>query len=270
LAREPRCGSGPVRVEAHRTPNSELVEGSNHPCLVTGRELLQDSVMRPATSLSLIALTLACGCSAAVAPPPSPPGASPESPPPPKPAERVRLGYEHLRASRYAQAETEFSAVTAGDQLGLARLGLAEVYLMTGRYEDAFDLASAARAVGAPVADGAALQARALRRAGKLAEAESVLREVADVEAAHAARVLLGELLIEEGRREEATAPLMRVIADYNSDVIKDDDAAGLALVGRAAHLLRSPEDANEVTSPPCCGEPSSFSRSTIPVTPKK
>src|SRR5690606_30123692 len=44
----------------------------------------------------------------------------------------------------------------------------------------------------------------------------------------------------------QAEAALMSVIGDYNDDVIKDDDGQGMALVGRAAQLLRSPEDANE------------------------
>ena len=202
--------------------------------------------MRFTAPVLLLASTLACGCAPA-APPHSPPApTSQESKPPPSPAERVKLGFEHLRASRYAEAEEQFSAVTSGDQLAAARLGLAEVQLMTGRYQDAAQTALAAGEAGAPPAQVAPLRARALRAQGKLAEAEAVLREVARLERAHGARVLLGEILIEEGRREEATAPLMKVIEDYNADVIKDDDAEGLALVGRAAHLLRSPEDAND------------------------
>ena len=228
----------------HPTFSSRV--GSKHPLLATSPSLPQDVVMRPAPVLALLALTLAGACSPAVAPAPVPPAANPEAPPPPKPAERVRLGYEHLRASRYAEAQAEFAGVTSGAQLGLARLGLAEVELMTGHYADAADTAGAAGVAGAPPEQVAELQARALRLHGKLADAEAVLREVADRENAHAARVLLGELLIEQGRRDEATDPLMRVVSDYNSDVIKNDDGANLALVGRAAYLLRSPEDANE------------------------
>ena len=38
----------------------------------------------------------------------------------------------------------------------------------------------------------------------------------------------------------------MTIIDDYNNDRIKSDDGDGLAMVGRAAYLLRSPRDAND------------------------
>ena len=63
------------------------------------------------------------------------------------------------------------------------------------------------------------------------------------------ARLLLGEILIELGRRKDARAPLLALIEDYNEDRIDARDGRALALVGRAAHLLRSPRDANEAFS---------------------
>jgi tetratricopeptide (TPR) repeat protein len=57
---------------------------------------------------------------------------------------------------------------------------------------------------------------------------------------------LLGEILLEQGRRGDAEAPLMTLVEDYNADRIRKDDAKSLALVGRAAYLLRSPRDAND------------------------
>lgn len=59
------------------------------------------------------------------------------------------------------------------------------------------------------------------------------------------ARLLLGTWLIETGRRKDAEPHLLSVVEDYNNDAIADADAEGLALAARAAHLLRSPKDAN-------------------------
>src|SRR5690606_28038821 len=44
----------------------------------------------------------------------------------------------------------------------------------------------------------------------------------------------------------EAEPVLMTLIEDYNEDRIDPSDGRGLAMVGRAAHLLRSPHDAND------------------------
>ncbi len=58
-------------------------------------------------------------------------------------------------------------------------------------------------------------------------------------------RLALGELLIQTGRRTEAE-PILRSFADdYDTDAIGADDADGLAMVGRAMHLLRHVKDAN-------------------------
>jgi tetratricopeptide (TPR) repeat protein len=48
-----------------------------------------------------------------------------------------------------------------------------------------------------------------------------------------------------EGRSKDAEAPLLEILDDYNRDVVGSADAEGLAMVGRAAFLLRSPKDAN-------------------------
>ncbi len=48
-----------------------------------------------------------------------------------------------------------------------------------------------------------------------------------------------------KGRRADAAEPLHKIIEDYNDDTITRQDAEGLAQVGRAAFLLRSPKDAN-------------------------
>jgi len=154
---------------------------------------------------------------------------------------------EHLERSRYAQAEAAFRAALKGSERAAAALGLAEVLLTTGRYQEAQRFADQAAAAGKThAADAAALAGEALRRQGRLAEAEARVRKVESDPNARAARLLLGEVLIEQGRRQDAEAPLMRLIEDYNGDRIAKTDARSLALVGRGAYLLRSPRDAND------------------------
>ena len=59
-------------------------------------------------------------------------------------------------------------------------------------------------------------------------------------------RLELGALLIRAGRRADAEPVLMEFANEYNSDAIGSGDAEGLAMVGRAMHLLRHAKDANE------------------------
>ncbi len=160
------------------------------------------------------------------------------------PLEKAR---EHLKRSRYGAAEAAFRRIRGGAERGPALLGLSEVLLTTGRYEEALRAADQAAAAGkAHAPEAAVLAGEALRRQGKMKDAERRLRAVESDAQARAGRLLLGEILIEQGRRAEAEAPLMTLIEDYNADRIGKDDARSLALVGRAAYLLRSPRDANE------------------------
>jgi tetratricopeptide (TPR) repeat protein len=168
----------------------------------------------------------------------------------PAPVPPLAAAKDHLEASRYAEAERGFRAELAGKNRVAATLGLGETLLATGRYAEASELA---RSLDDPAeatrAARAALEGRALVRQGKLADAEKVLRAVETLEPAHDARLLLGELLIELGRRKEARAPLMALIEAYNNERFSPERGHELALVGRAASLLRSPRDANEAYS---------------------
>ncbi|MGH7329110.1 MAG: hypothetical protein ACREJX_12235, partial [Polyangiaceae bacterium] len=87
-----------------------------------------------------------------------------------------------------------------------------------------------------------------LFHSGKREDAIKMLEAVppAQTYASRRASLMLGEFKIETGHRADAESALMRIIADYNSDAINSKDAPGLALVGRAATLLRSPKDANK------------------------
>ncbi len=163
------------------------------------------------------------------------------------PADLLKSGQEALRASRYAEAEKSLRAAARGPERAAALAGLGQAQLETGHYADALATAKQLERAGKAAApDAAWLTGAALSRQGKLADAVAALSKVQQVPEARRARLLLGEILIEQGKRSDAEAPLMTLVEDYNSDRIGEDDAAGLAMVGRAAYLLRSPEDAND------------------------
>lgn len=104
-----------------------------------------------------------------------------------------------------------------------------------------------ARGAGAQTGD-AATQARALAAQGKLDQAIALVqaRKTAPGVEGRRARLALGELLVRAGRRAEAEPVLMTFADDYNNDVITSQDAEGLAMVGRAMHLLRHPKNASD------------------------
>jgi tetratricopeptide (TPR) repeat protein len=129
----------------------------------------------------------------------------------------------------------------------LSPLDRAEALIAKGHYAEGVDLLRGPnRFQGTDRLRAAWLEASAERRAGNLRDAERTLRGVTGEPDARDARVLLGEILIELGRRADAREPLLTLVADYNDGKIGASDGHGLALVGRAAYLLRSPRDAND------------------------
>ncbi|HEY2514821.1 MAG TPA: tetratricopeptide repeat protein, partial [Polyangiaceae bacterium] len=155
-------------------------------------------------------------------------------------------GLDALRTSDYARAERELSAVHGADAPA-AQIALARTYLTTGRYGDAERVAKQA---GGSVSDkvmAANVRAEALFDVGKVAEAIKLLEANKDAAGVpgRRARLLLGEYRIASGHRADADDPLMKIIQEYNDGTIQSTDAESLMLVGRAAHLLRSPKDAN-------------------------
>lgn len=127
--------------------------------------------------------------------------------------------------------------------------------LLTGRGEAAARLA---QEQGSPEGGPTnhhllALGAEALRRRGRLEEALNLLDRApprADSGALLPGELevplLRGEILLESGRRDAAGEALLLVIEAYNQGRIAETDGRALAVVGRAAHLLRSPHDAND------------------------
>ncbi|HEX4338227.1 MAG TPA: tetratricopeptide repeat protein [Polyangiaceae bacterium] len=149
-------------------------------------------------------------------------------------------------ASRYAAAEQSFRAMLSPSE-PRARLGLVQVLLITGRY--ALAASTAEDTVGAPpnvALELVRIRGEAFRRQGKLAEAEKILASAAGDPAARAVRLLLGEVMLEQGRKKDAEPVLMTLIDEYNKDAVSPKDGATLALVGRAAQLLGSVPDAND------------------------
>ncbi len=195
---------------------------------------------RRLVSAALCCVAVACsGAPAPSARPPNQPSVAK------KPSREALLadGQKALAQSHYQRAEKLLREAIAQGLRGPAELALSEVLLRTGRYAEA---AASAGAATAAAPERALIVAKALRRQGKLGEAEQALRAVEKDPNARAARLLLGEILIESGRRADAKEPLLSLINDYNEDRVKDDDAAAMTLIGRAAYHLRSAKDANE------------------------
>ena len=151
-----------------------------------------------------------------------------------------------LEASDYDAAEKALGAIKGGEEAG-AKVGLAELAFLRGKYEDADKLASQVNGPAGPKANAVHVKARVLASTGRRQDAIRLLeanKSAPGVEGRRL-RLLLGELLLEKGKRTDAEAVLMTIVADYNSSAITNTDAEGLAQVGRAAHLMRVPKDAN-------------------------
>jgi cellulose synthase operon protein C len=147
----------------------------------------------------------------------------------------------------YAGALKELEAVKSGPERGAALIAKARLELLQGKYADAAKTARAAAALGKDVKLHAApVEAEALAAQGKVKEAIDVVKDLEGEDGAHRARLVLGELLIRSGKRGAASLSLRKIAEAYNDDTISDRDAEGLSIVGRAAHLLRSAQDANQ------------------------
>ena len=184
-----------------------------------------------------------CGAPASAQKPPAAPekGAAPK---------KIKGLYESallaLKKGDWARAQTLLQEVKGRDK-PQAELKLAELFLLTGRYEEV-----EARLSDENSGAGDLLRAEAFRRRGKIEEAKARLSAPRKglLPVTLARHVALGELLLEEGKRTEAEAVLMKVIEAANRDQLnalsETDRALAWGSVGEAAHLLRSPEDAND------------------------
>lgn len=148
-----------------------------------------------------------------------------------------------VEASDYEAAEAALTQIAGADQVEALAL-LARTQFERGKWDEA------EKTLGRVTDRGRATiqRARLLRARGKAADAIKLLEgQKLSGAQAREANLLLGELLIEVGRRADARVPLMDVIGEYTD--MPNTDAEGLADVGQAAHLLRKPKDANQALS---------------------
>jgi tetratricopeptide (TPR) repeat protein len=153
----------------------------------------------------------------------------------------LAAGTAALAKSDYATAEKELAKASGAD----ASLALARTMLEQGKLAEADKHAQAA--LGAQKVRATTIRAQILAAQGKLQDAIKLLETVKTGKGADVrrARLVLGEYLIAAGRRSDADDPLHKVVDEYNDGSVTNTDAVGLAEIGRAAFLLRSPKDAN-------------------------
>jgi tetratricopeptide (TPR) repeat protein len=155
-------------------------------------------------------------------------------------------GLAELEASTYDAAEKSLSAIKGADE-AMAKAGLAELAFVRGNYPEAERLAGQVGGSAAAKAKATLVRAKVLEATGRRGDGIRLLEAQKGAPGAEGRkiRLLLGELLLAKGKRNDAEPVLMTIIGDYNSGAITNTDAEGLALAGRAAHLLRVPKDAN-------------------------
>lgn len=160
----------------------------------------------------------------------------------------LETALQAIERSDWGDAERRLSALTSsGKDRAASWLSLARVQLKTGRYAEAAESAKRATSLDKKLRiEALPVQAEALSRRGKIDEAIRLLEALEREPAALRARLSLGELYLQTGRSAEARGQLLTLIDAYNDGTIRKTDAEALALVGRAAHLLRSARDAND------------------------
>jgi tetratricopeptide (TPR) repeat protein len=147
-----------------------------------------------------------------------------------------------LAKGDYAEAEKFLKTVSGKDRTD-ALVELARIQTLQGKYSEAD---ATAKLLGG--ANGALIQANILFHTGKRDDAVKLLQanQNAAGMAGREVRVMLGDFLIQTGKRADAEVPLMTLPNDYRADNIKDEDAVGMTLVGRATALLRAWHNADD------------------------
>jgi tetratricopeptide (TPR) repeat protein len=156
-------------------------------------------------------------------------------------------GLHAARATDYSAAEKALIAVGGADRPA-ALLALSRIMLEQGRFVEAERYAAqAAAGGGGQRLTALALRGEILAAGGKVDAAIQLLESDKDRAGVGGRRVrlVLGDLLIRTGRRADAEPILLKFADEYGSDAIASTDAEGLAMVGRAMHLLRHVKDAN-------------------------
>src|SRR5579864_2006783 len=170
-----------------------------------------------------------------------------QTPLPGAPGAALSTALEAAHASNYETAEKALLTVGGVDRQS-ALLALGRVMHEQGRFAEADRYASQAASFGGAQRFVAlALRGEVLAAQGKVDDAIRLLEPGKDATGVggRRARLVLGELLIRAGRRGDAEPILLKFADEYGSDQISSRDPEGLAMVGRAMHLLRHVKDAN-------------------------
>jgi tetratricopeptide (TPR) repeat protein len=204
--------------------------------------------MRRAVCLAVIAsLSFAAEASAQPLRPQPSASASATAPvaSPPAPG-TIASALDAARTTDYARAERELLAIKGADT-ATAQLALARIMLEQGRFADAEKYAKQAEATTKKL-EALAVRAQVLATTGRTADAIKLLDPHKDAAGIGGRRVrlLLGELLINTGKRSDGESVLMKFADEYGDDTINAQDAEGLAMVGRAMFFMRSAKDANK------------------------
>lgn len=156
---------------------------------------------------------------------------------PARAADPLGEGRRALKEGRYAEAGPLLTDALVGPTRAEALPLLAELALITGRTDDALQLAGQAEEVPGLEAPAAMLRARALQAVGRYEEALAALRQATKLDPElRRARLELGELLLYLGRKQEARPLLERLVA--LDDRRAHSSAGDLTTLGRAALLL--------------------------------
>jgi tetratricopeptide (TPR) repeat protein len=140
-----------------------------------------------------------------------------------------------LERGDYAAAEAGLRARVASEPG--ARLVLGRVLLETGRYAEAAVEAELAASAPELLTEARTLLGEALTAQGQQDAAERAFRSVLEAGDGSRARVLLGRLLLERGRRADAAA-LLEPLASRDHAALGPDRAAELTYVAIAARAL--------------------------------
>lgn len=193
------------------------------------------------------------GCSLPAATTPAPSaalGPNLESPVTLPPEEHLDRGTKRLATSEYVGARSDLDVASRSQDPEVAvnaKLALLELDTLTGRYEAAArEGARLAVRDGAQGRRAAVLAALALMSLGQGDAARDMLTPRATQRPADEVQLVLAEVLLSAGERERAEDLLMLFVEAYNAQPAMSSDAVALARVGRAAVLLRSPQDAND------------------------
>ncbi len=168
---------------------------------------------------------------------------------------RSQLAHEALKKGKYPEAlvflERDFAESIrhpSQKKSDKKRIDLARIYLLMGRFAQLEKLLA-----GQESPEFLILRARNFRSVGKLDEALKLLSDDRSPQGGLSSLhypLLKGEILLEKGERKKAEIYLQFIIRKANDEEFSSwssqEKSNAWSLVARSAHLLRSPEDAND------------------------